>query len=151
MHLWKPLMSLCLIASLTACGDKEPDDADGDGLSGRVNRVWDQQAHTIAIGRFGWKANQPSLRQQAAEAFRAALEHDPNDAVLLGLDTLHRTGIDRRNSRIALARRLENDSGSTASMRLDRIDENYRQGRLQAALPLARLAAFHHPTELLNF
>ena len=36
MHLWKPLMSLCLIASLTACGDKdtgELEDLDGDGVT----------------------------------------------------------------------------------------------------------------------
>ncbi|MEE2906563.1 MAG: di-heme oxidoredictase family protein [Planctomycetota bacterium] len=51
----------------------DPDDVDGDGISGRVNRVWDLQAQATVIGRFGWKANQPSLRQQAAEAFRLDL------------------------------------------------------------------------------
>ncbi len=39
------------------------------GISGRPNIVWDVERHTTAIGRFGWKANQPSLRQQTAAAF----------------------------------------------------------------------------------
>lgn len=47
----------------------DPDDADGDGISGRVNRVWDVARGTTAIGRFGWKANEPTVRQQSAGAF----------------------------------------------------------------------------------
>ena len=52
--------------TLTALAD--PDDDDGDGISGRVNIVWDQSGAAPAIGRFGWKANQPSLEQQNAGA-----------------------------------------------------------------------------------
>ncbi|MZR63377.1 di-heme oxidoredictase family protein [Alcanivorax sp. DP30] len=47
----------------------DPDDDNGDGISGRANRVWDRASGTIRMGRFGWKAGQPSLRQQNAEAF----------------------------------------------------------------------------------
>jgi CxxC motif-containing protein (DUF1111 family) len=39
------------------------------GFSGRPNTVWDAEKQTTALGRFGWKANQPSLRQQNASAF----------------------------------------------------------------------------------
>jgi CxxC motif-containing protein (DUF1111 family) len=39
------------------------------GFNGRLNYVWDEEKHTKAPGRFGWKANQPSLRQQGASAF----------------------------------------------------------------------------------
>ena len=46
----------------------DPDDKDGDGISGRVNMVWNQETQQPAIGRFGWKANQPSLHQQNAGA-----------------------------------------------------------------------------------
>ena len=46
----------------------DPDDADGDGISGRANRVWDSARQGAAIGRFGWKANQPSVLQQVAGA-----------------------------------------------------------------------------------
>ncbi|MEE3319960.1 MAG: di-heme oxidoredictase family protein [Pseudomonadota bacterium] len=49
--------------------NEDPDDADGDGISGRANRVWDRASGTVQVGRFGWKAGQPSLRQQNAEAF----------------------------------------------------------------------------------
>ena len=35
----------------------DPDDADGDGISGRVNMVWSPSAGTMLPGRFGWKAN----------------------------------------------------------------------------------------------
>lgn len=47
----------------------DPDDRNGDGISGRANRVWDVSAQTSKLGRFGWKAEQPSLRQQIAGAF----------------------------------------------------------------------------------
>ena len=48
----------------------DPEDRDGDGISGRVNRVWDVGAARAVVGRFGWKAEQPSVRQQTAGAFR---------------------------------------------------------------------------------
>ncbi|MFV8752477.1 di-heme oxidoredictase family protein [Nannocystaceae bacterium ST9] len=53
----------------TILGFADPDDDDGDGISGRPNTVWDPIAQASALGRFGWKANQPGLRQQAAGAF----------------------------------------------------------------------------------
>lgn len=47
----------------------DPDDADGDGISGRVNLVWSQEYGKPLPGRFGWKAGQPTIRQQSAAAF----------------------------------------------------------------------------------
>jgi CxxC motif-containing protein (DUF1111 family) len=44
-------------------------DADNDGISGRANYVWNEITNSTSIGKFGWKANQPSLRQQVADAF----------------------------------------------------------------------------------
>lgn len=58
-------------AALQALAD--PDDTDGNGISGRPNWVWDKTANQKVIGRFGWKANEPSLRQQTADAFRGDL------------------------------------------------------------------------------
>jgi CxxC motif-containing protein (DUF1111 family) len=62
---------------------EDPDDADGDGISGRANRVWriadsESTAHDAAggqsaLGRFGWKAGQPTVRQQVAAAFAGDL------------------------------------------------------------------------------
>lgn len=47
----------------------DPDDGDHDGISGRIQRVWDVGRGRVAVGRFGWKAEQPSVEQQAAGAF----------------------------------------------------------------------------------
>lgn len=44
-------------------------DADGDGISGRANYVWDIESQSNQLGRFGWKSNQPSVLQQVAAAF----------------------------------------------------------------------------------
>ncbi len=44
-------------------------DSDGDGISGRPNWVWDPKHQQVALGRFGWKGNQPGLEQQNAGAF----------------------------------------------------------------------------------
>lgn len=46
----------------------DPDDLDGDGISGRANYVWDAVSKTRALGRFGWKANVSTLIQQDAGA-----------------------------------------------------------------------------------
>lgn len=62
----------------------DPDDADGDGISGRPNSVWDIRAGAMRMGRFGWKAGQPTLEQQSAGAFNgdmgitSELFPDPN-------------------------------------------------------------------------
>ncbi|MDX1422016.1 MAG: di-heme oxidoredictase family protein [Kiloniellales bacterium] len=46
----------------------DPDDADGDGVSGRPNRVWDSVTGGVGLGRFGWKAGKASLAEQNATA-----------------------------------------------------------------------------------
>jgi CxxC motif-containing protein (DUF1111 family) len=55
-------------ASILALADES--DANGDGISGRPNYVYDYINHRTTLGRFGWKANQPSLLQQSAAAYR---------------------------------------------------------------------------------
>jgi CxxC motif-containing protein (DUF1111 family) len=39
------------------------------GVNGRPNYVWDAIGKRVALGRFGWKSNQPSIKQQIAAAF----------------------------------------------------------------------------------
>jgi CxxC motif-containing protein (DUF1111 family) len=39
------------------------------GFNGRANYVWDAEHRVMALGRFGWKAGQPTLTQQTAAAF----------------------------------------------------------------------------------
>lgn len=40
-----------------------------DGVKGRVNRVWNPSSAALEAGRFGYKANMPTLRAQIAGAF----------------------------------------------------------------------------------
>jgi CxxC motif-containing protein (DUF1111 family) len=54
-------------AALLAYADE--DDADGDGISGRANRVWDPKTQSTVLGRLGWKANQAGMEQQVTGAF----------------------------------------------------------------------------------
>ncbi|WP_276562490.1 di-heme oxidoredictase family protein [Hoeflea prorocentri] len=67
-----PLLGLGLVEQI-ALSDLEalsdPDDRDGDGISGRLNRVRDPHDGSLVAGRFGWKASQPSVRVQSAAAF----------------------------------------------------------------------------------
>ncbi len=46
----------------------DPDDRDGDGISGRVSQVPAADG-TLVAGRFGWKAELPDLLTQTASAF----------------------------------------------------------------------------------
>jgi CxxC motif-containing protein (DUF1111 family) len=67
-----PLIGLGLLEAipdeaLRALAD--PDDADGDGISGRVNMVWDVVTGAPRIGRFGHKASVATLDEQTAAAF----------------------------------------------------------------------------------
>jgi CxxC motif-containing protein (DUF1111 family) len=41
----------------------------GRQVSGRPNYVWDETRQQVALGRFGWKANNPALGQQTAGAY----------------------------------------------------------------------------------
>ncbi|MEY2979965.1 MAG: hypothetical protein RL562_192 [Planctomycetota bacterium] len=71
------------IPTATLLGRTDPDDEDGDGISGRVHVLPDGR-----IGRFGWKAEQPTIRDQVAAAFAGDLgitsPRFPNDDVTAG-------------------------------------------------------------------
>ncbi len=47
----------------------DPDDANGDGISGRPNIVWSQVHGQPMLGRFGLKAGNPTILEQSAAAF----------------------------------------------------------------------------------
>ena len=51
----------------------DPDDLDGDGISGRMRRVRDPESGQLRLGRFGWKASQASVRHQVASALNTDL------------------------------------------------------------------------------
>ncbi|MCD5987392.1 c-type cytochrome [Pseudomonas sp. CDFA 553] len=67
-----PMIGLGLLEAIpdaAILANADPDDKDGDGISGRPNWVWDDEQQTVALGRFGWKAGQPNLNQQNVHAF----------------------------------------------------------------------------------
>ncbi|MES2388104.1 MAG: di-heme oxidoredictase family protein [Bacteroidota bacterium] len=47
----------------------DPADANGDGISGKANSVWNEHEQRMSIGRFGWKSEAPTLLQQVAGAY----------------------------------------------------------------------------------
>jgi CxxC motif-containing protein (DUF1111 family) len=57
------------VPDIVLLANADPDDRDRDGISGRVNVVWDEIQRRYAVGRFGWKANVPNLMQQTAGAY----------------------------------------------------------------------------------
>lgn len=68
----RPLFGLGLLEAVpeaTLLELADPNDADGDDISGRINTVWDTVAGAMVPGRFGWKATQPGLLHQIAAAY----------------------------------------------------------------------------------
>ncbi len=67
-----PVFGLGLLEAVpeeTLQGMADPDDLDGDGVSGRINPVWSDEHGKVMPGRFGWKSNVPTLIDQAAVAY----------------------------------------------------------------------------------
>ncbi len=46
----------------------DPEDEDGDGISGKVNWVPHTRSGGLKVGRFGWKATEPTVYQQSSHA-----------------------------------------------------------------------------------
>jgi CxxC motif-containing protein (DUF1111 family) len=68
-----PLVGLGLvqrIAEADIIAGADPDDRDGDGISGRAAIVTSEHG-ALALGRFGWKASQPTVAGQIAAALSA--------------------------------------------------------------------------------
>lgn len=58
------------IADETIAAAEDPDDRDGDGISGRASRINDIATGQPRIGRFGWKAQHATLLAFAGDAYR---------------------------------------------------------------------------------
>ena len=63
---------LSLIPEEDLQAKEDPNDKNQDGISGKLNYVWNLRTQKLEIGRFGWKASQPTLHQFIA----TALLHD---------------------------------------------------------------------------
>ncbi|MEM7008935.1 MAG: di-heme oxidoredictase family protein [Thermodesulfobacteriota bacterium] len=72
MRIPPPVIGLGLLEAIseeTLFEFADPNDEDGDGVSGRVNMVWNIVESRTEVGRFGRKANNPNLRQQTSTAY----------------------------------------------------------------------------------
>ena len=56
------------VAESTIVARADPGDADGNGISGRINRVWSERQQRVMLGRFGWKAGKATIADQVASA-----------------------------------------------------------------------------------
>ncbi len=95
-----PVVGLGLLEAVpaeTLVSMEDPLDEDGDGISGRLNRVWDPVSQSLAIGRFGWKASAPSLLVQTGNAFaedmgiKNPIAPDSDGSVEIDLDFVRKT------------------------------------------------------------
>ncbi|WP_263619045.1 di-heme oxidoreductase family protein [Ruegeria profundi] len=83
----------------------DPEDEDGDGISGRPNIVWAIEYGAPMIGRFGHKAGMPTIMDQSASAFAGdigisnplypAAHGDCTAAQIECVDAVHGDGDDR--------------------------------------------------------
>jgi len=67
-----PMIGLGLLALISEADiliKEDINDTDADGISGKANYVWSVNNQEVALGRFGWKAGQPSILEQSAGAF----------------------------------------------------------------------------------
>jgi CxxC motif-containing protein (DUF1111 family) len=73
----------------TIIAGEDPDDLDGDGISGRAARIVDVASGQSRIGRFGWKSQHATLLAFSADAYRNEMGITNDlfpDEVALGVD-----------------------------------------------------------------
>ena len=78
-----PMIGMGLIQAIAAediLARVDPDDRDGDGISGRAARARDHRTGELKLGRFGWKAQNASVRDQSSSAFKGDLGISTPDA-----------------------------------------------------------------------
>lgn len=67
-----PMIGMGLIQAIHEAdllANADPDDTDGDGISGKAALVRDHKSGELKIGRFGFKAQNASIRDQSSSAF----------------------------------------------------------------------------------
>lgn len=66
------MIGLGLLEAIPAAdilANEDPEDKDGDGISGRAQIVWSFDFDRPMLGRFGYKAGAPTVKEQSAAAF----------------------------------------------------------------------------------
>lgn len=71
-RLASPVFGLGLLEAIPEyyiLNNEDINDADGDGISGKANYVYDRVSGQVKLGRFGWKANTATVKEQCAGAY----------------------------------------------------------------------------------
>ena len=89
----QPMIGLGLLEAISEADILAKENPESSGISGRANKVWDIKQQKTVLGRFGWKAGQPSLRQQNASAF--AGDMGITSALFLADDCMQSQGCER--------------------------------------------------------
>lgn len=79
----QPMIGLGLVEAIAPTdilAHADPDDRDGDGISGRAGLAVDPKSGGIVLARFGWKASTATIRQQTADAFSGDMGISSPDA-----------------------------------------------------------------------
>lgn len=66
-----PMIGLGLLEAIPAediIAAADPDDTNGDGISGRPKFIWSRAESRVMLARFGWKLANPTIPDQASEA-----------------------------------------------------------------------------------
>lgn len=144
-------------AVITASAD--PNDADGDGISGRVRTVRDPQSGVLRVGRFGYKASQPKLVHQIAGALNGdmgvttsnfpTVDHGATESATTGAPELADHELDLMYRYVALlgvaARRNLDDAPAKQGEKL------FEKARCVKCHTSAFSTSLHHPlAELRN-
>jgi CxxC motif-containing protein (DUF1111 family) len=93
----------------------DPQDHDRNGISGRINRVWDPMAKKTAVGKFGLKANTPNLTVQTAAAYfndmgiTNPLFPGINNSLEVSQDTLEASTFYAQSLGVPVRAQLDND------------------------------------------
>ena len=78
-----PMIGLGLVEAIhpgDILANADPNDSDGDGISGRPSWVINEATGDLALGLFGWKGSNPTVRQQTAGAFSGDIGISTPDA-----------------------------------------------------------------------
>ena len=93
----RPLIGLGLLEAIAdedLLSRADPEDCDGDGISGRPSLVVDPRDGALRIGRLGWKAEKVDVEHQVADALRSDMGVEtsvfPDTAAELSDDDLQR-------------------------------------------------------------
>jgi CxxC motif-containing protein (DUF1111 family) len=134
------------LAESTISALADPNDSNGDGISGRMQTVTDPVTGQTRMGRFGWKAGQASVAQQVAAALNGDMGVTtsifPNPDCGSAQSGCGSSGTELNNTDLDHLRRYVSLLGVAARRNLN--DSQVQQG--ETLFASANCTACHKPT-----